>query len=153
MIRWYKFIMKNTMIIEKLRSWRAYVLFLIIGMISPPVSIFILPNFFRLEGPMQFYAALAFGLILITLAFYFLTKSFTVILKAAAIYVVLFFLLFLGFSRLVLLDPFLTFIILPFFMLLIIVLSKFRKSENVTVAGIVSLTILVSSLVFMAFLG
>ena len=116
----------------------------------------ILPNFLRLDGAVQFYAALAFGLILMTLAFYFLTKSLNVVLKAVGLYVALFLLLFLGFSRVIFLDSLLTSIILPFFMvllILLIVLSKFRKSENITVAGIVSLTILVSFLVFMAFLG
>ncbi|RLI82635.1 hypothetical protein DRP07_04845, partial [Archaeoglobales archaeon] len=123
--------MKNTVNAEKLRSWKIYVLFLFIGIVSPPVSMLILPNFLRLDGAVQFYAALAFGLILMTLAFYFLTKSLNVVLKAVGLYVALFLLLFLGFSRVIFLDSLLTFIILPFFMvllILLIVLSKFRKS-------------------------
>lgn len=79
--------MKNIMNIEKLRSWETYVIFLIIGIISPPVSIFTLPNFIRLEGIMQLYAALAFNLILIALAFYFLTNSLTTVFKAVGIYI------------------------------------------------------------------
>ncbi|RLI79522.1 hypothetical protein DRP05_03610 [Archaeoglobales archaeon] len=139
--------------IEKLRSWETYVIFLIIGIISPPVSIFILPNFFRLEGMMQLYSALAFNLVLITLPFYFLTHSLTTVFKAIGIYLPLFFLLFLGFSSYTFSNPLLTFIVLPFFMVLLIILSRFKGSENVTIAGIVSLTILTSLLVFMAFLG
>lgn len=144
--------MKNIMNIEKLRSWETYVIFLIIGIISPPVSIFTLPNFIRLEGIMQLYAALAFNLILIALAFYFLTNSLTTVFKAVGMYLPLFFLLFLGFSNYTFSNPLLTFIILPIFMILPI-LSRFRRSENIIIARIVSLTILTSFLVFMAFLG
>ncbi len=101
---------------------------------------------------MQLYAALAFNLILIALAFYFLTNSLTTVFKAVGMYLPLFFLLFLGFSNYTFSNPLLTFIILPIFMILPI-FSRFRRSENITISGIVSLTILTSFLVFMAFLG
>ncbi|MBO8182937.1 MAG: hypothetical protein H0Z28_09125 [Archaeoglobus sp.] len=127
---------------------RGYALFAILGMVSALLGIFVLPAFIRLEGPLYVHAIFLLGMVFAALAFWQLSRSPSAILKGLVIYATFFLLWYLEISAYLQLT-----LIFLISLIVVLVLSGIKKTENFRIAGFVAVAILVSYLVFMAFLG